>query len=73
MTGSSQLRPGTSVRTIRKARMAPSGTAITVMPAPTMRVVEKAAQKSESANTKAYALRLSLAVGTKKGAVRKLW
>ena len=32
MTGSSHSRPGTSVRTIRNASTAPSGTAITVMP-----------------------------------------
>ena len=50
--GSSQERPGTSVRTIRKASIAPRGTAMTAMPAAISSVVPNAVQKSPSANTK---------------------
>ena len=53
ITGSSHARPGTSVRAIRKASPAPSGTAIAVMPAASSKVVPKAVQNSGSASTNA--------------------
>ena len=53
ISGSSRPRAGTSVRTIRKASTAPSGTAMTVMPAAIATVVKKAVQKSSSPSTKA--------------------
>ena len=40
--------PGTSVRTIRKASSAPSGTAMAAMPPATATVVQNACQKSGS-------------------------
>ena len=49
--GSSQRRPGRSVRTTRNARSAPSGTAMAVIPAATMRVLPNARWKSVSMNT----------------------
>ena len=51
MIGSSHSRPGTSVRAIRNARPAPSGTAIIVMPDATSSVVPNADQNSGSLKT----------------------
>ena len=73
MGASSQRRPGRSVRTMMKARMAPSGMAMALMPTATIRVFFVASQKSGSSKMKTKDSRLRLAVFMKKGPDSTLW
>ena len=50
--GATQPRPGKSVRTIKKASMPPSGTAMTVRPKASIRPFLKAIEKSGSSKMK---------------------
>ncbi len=52
-SGAMAPRPGRSVRTIRKASMAPSGTAMAVRPPARMKPLRVASQKSGSSKIKA--------------------
>jgi hypothetical protein len=58
---------------MRNARTAPSGTAMTVMPAAMMTEFSNASQKSESAKMNANAPRPSFLSGEKNGALSRLW